>query len=558
MRKSPFLWALWLLPACLSHSFSEETFQEELVIRALPDGRVASRFEFSTYLHGATPRNPQNLSVEDHSQHYALFPLALGQILREYAVTELHLTLNAGKWNYDRWGYPDEPEVATGAALWAWMAEGGSAQGPNSRHGVDARWRDLRNALAGLFCASIASLDEQRTTSPARAFTPVGALPAWPESLPHAFRHASLPSENVCTENLTPFLKLLPCKSRSGLAHLLNPHRLFDADWHGMGLHVSWRPDDGVQVRLTFQSVLDPLRTGTSRDWSLSSLFDRTVDHACPVAASSRIFVTLPMGEPYSIRPEPSSNANGRGVFNLAEQSLPLDVGIHWLDAFQHATIPSAQAPLSVRRMFRGAGQSHGTLAISITNPSAAAVQVVYLETPPWIVHLYLHTLELSIDGAPRPDLLQDISYIAPIPHGRASTLEAVLTIPAQSTVSLRLDVGRAFLRYTEHPPDAQRGWELPGAVVVLLPSDSEKQQRTGRWVSTNKQAAERMQQKEKQKQEQQRRIYTPALLVDPATPDFSMPYNVIIFTCSLVAFIFGSVFNGLTRRFVVLKAPPE
>ncbi|KAJ7679712.1 GPI transamidase component GPI16 [Mycena olivaceomarginata] len=428
------------------------------------------------------------------------------------------------------------------------MAEG---SGPIARHSVDARWRDLRNALAGLFCASIASLDEQRTTSPARAFTPVGALPAWPQSLPHAFRHASLPSENVCTENLTPFLKLLPCKSRSGLAHLLNPHRLFDADWHGMGLHVSWHPEDGVQVRLTFQSVLDPLRAGTSRDWSLASLFDRTIDRACPVAASSRVVVTLPNREPYSIRPEPSSNDNGLGVYDLAEQPLPLDVDMHWLEPFQHATIPSAQAPLSVRRMLRGSAQDHGALAISITNPGSAAVRVVYLETLPWIVYLYLHTLELTVDGVPRADLLEDISYIAQVPHGRAATLEAVLTLPARSTVSLHVGVGRAFLRYTEHPPDAQRGWELPGAVVVLLPSHSGNQSApAGRWVSTNKGAVQRTAQKQGEGHEQQqRRIYTPALLVDPATPDFSMPYNVIIFTCSLVAFIFGSVFNGLTRR---------
>ncbi|KAF7361641.1 GPI transamidase component GPI16 [Mycena venus] len=551
MRKSRSLLALCLLPACLSHSFSGETFNEELTIRGLPDGRVASRFEFSTFLHGATPRNPPK-------SHYTLFPLALGQILREYAVTELHLTLNAGKWDYDRWGYPEEPDVATGASLWAWMAEGSAAaHGPTGRHSVDARWRDLRNALAGLFCASIASLDEQRTTSPARAFTPLGALPAWPQSPPHAFRHASLPSENVCTENLTPFLKLLPCKSRSGLAHLLNPHRLFDADWHGMGLHVSWRPEDGVQVRLTFQSVSDPLRTETTRDWSLSSLFDRTIDRACPVAALSRVVVTLPIREPYSIHPEPSSNANGRGIFDLAGQPLPLDISMHWLEPFQHATIPAGQAPLSVRRMLRGSAQDHGALAVSIANADPSPVRVVYLETLPWIVHLYLHTLELTVDGVPRADLLEDISYIAPVPHGRAATLEAVLTIPARSTVSLRFGVGRAFLRYTEHPPDAQRGSELPGAVVVLLPSDSgNKTQGAGRWVSNNKGALQ-WAQTQGQERQQQRRIYTPALLVDPATPDFSMPYNVIIFTCSLVAFIFGSVFNGLTRRFAVLKVPP-
>jgi len=51
--------------------------------------------------------------------------LALGQILREYAVTELHLSLNAGSWNYERWGYPKVNGVGTGAELWAWMGTEG-------------------------------------------------------------------------------------------------------------------------------------------------------------------------------------------------------------------------------------------------------------------------------------------------------------------------------------------------------------------------------------------------------------------------------------------------
>ena len=124
---------------------------------------------------------------------------------------------------------------------------------------VDERWKGLRNALAGLFCASLGSLDELRTTSPSQSFVPEGSLPQWDAS--HQVRHASLPSENVCTENLTPFLKLLPCKSLSGIATLLNPHRLFDADWHGMGVHVLWREGEGVEVKLTFQTVSDPLRS---------------------------------------------------------------------------------------------------------------------------------------------------------------------------------------------------------------------------------------------------------------------------------------------------------
>lgn len=284
---------LLCLPLCLPTfgSHTREYFSEQLTMKSLRDGKVASRFSFKTTLQDASPRDPQTLGADDvgaffdvhiqidakHilAQHYTMFPLALGQILREYAVTELHLTLNAGNWNYDRWGYPDESGVGTGAELWAWMGDGAQVRCvptvlrpfTMSYYGftlisIDDRWKGLRNALAGLFCASLGSLDELRTTSPTRSFEPEGELPDW--GTPHRIRHASLPSEHVCTENLTPFLKLLPCKSLSGIARLLNPHRLFDADWHGMGVHVLWRQDEGVEVRLTFQSVSDPLRISSS------------------------------------------------------------------------------------------------------------------------------------------------------------------------------------------------------------------------------------------------------------------------------------------------------
>ncbi|KAJ7479624.1 GPI transamidase component GPI16 [Mycena latifolia] len=456
--------------------------------------------------------------------HCTLFPLTLGQILREYAVTELHLTLNAGKWDHERWGYPAEPDVGTGAELWAWMDEGAASA-----------------STSGLFCASLGSLDELRTTSPALAFAPQGGIPAWPH--PHAVRHASLPSEHVCTENLTPFLKLLPCKSLSGIARLLNPHRLFDADWHGMGLHVVWLPDAGVQVRLTFQSVADPLRSSSNRQgqchWSFASIFDRTIDRKCPSASSSRIIMALPLHDAYSLNPQPSSHKPGHAVFNLAEHDVPLDVSMQWATNFEHAA-GASEAPLSIRRTLQGSTQDYGTLAVSITNAGPTAMRAAYLETMPWIVTFYLHTLDLHVDGTPRPDLLHNLTYTPPVPQARATTLEAVLVLPPRSTLHLRIDVAKAFLRYTEHPPDAQRGWDLPPAVLVPLPPSN---------PSSNSEAANDL---------SGRRIYTRALLVDLATPDFSMPYNVILFSYIVLGFIFDSVFNLLSRRFVVVHAPPS
>lgn len=55
-----------------------------------------------------------------------------------------------------------------------------------------------------------------------------------------------------------------------------------------------------------------------------------------------------------------------------------------------------------MRRTLRGSAQDHGALAVSITNAGSAPVRVAYLETLPWIVYLYLHTLELTVNGAPR------------------------------------------------------------------------------------------------------------------------------------------------------------
>lgn len=43
-------------------------------------------------------------------------------------------------------------------------------------------------------------------------------------------------------------------------------------------------------------------------------------------------------------------------------------------------------------------------------------------------------------------------------------------------------------------------------------------------------------------------RLHTEPLLVSLPTPDFSMPYNVICFVCTVIAIGFGSIFNLTTR----------
>lgn len=208
--------------------------------------------------------------------------------------------------------------------------------------------------------------------------------------------------------------------------------------------------------------------------------------------------------------------------------------------------------PISVDRTLKGTSQAAGHLSLTISNRLLNTdLKVIYLETMPWYLQFYLHTMhaEVSQDAdwsynstsniSGVEDFVSLINYIPSIPHSRPTTLQVLLRIPANSTLSLKMDVTKSFLRNTEYPPDAQRGWDLPPAVFTVLDYEGENDLRSqergpaeipGRW-----------------------KIYTKPLLVDLATPDFSMPYNVIIFTCSLIAFLFGSIFNILTRKFVVV-----
>ena len=65
-------------------------------------------------------------------------------------------------------------------------------------------------------------------------------------------RYGAVPEESLCTENLTPWRKLLPCKSvrshlymktinlsfQDGLISLLNPYSIYATTYSTMGLNV--------------------------------------------------------------------------------------------------------------------------------------------------------------------------------------------------------------------------------------------------------------------------------------------------------------------------------
>ncbi|XP_042656948.1 GPI transamidase component PIG-T isoform X4 [Tyto alba] len=168
---------------------------------------------------------------------------------------------------------------------------------PAAGRGVDKAWKELSNILSGIFCASLNFIDSTNTVTPTASFKPLGLANGTDH---HLLRYAVLPREVVCTENLTPWKKLLPCGSKAGLAVLLKAERLFHSSYHSQAVHirpvcrdssclaVSW------ELRQTLTVVFDTFSSGQGKkDWSLFKMFSRTLTDACPLASQSKVYVDI-------------------------------------------------------------------------------------------------------------------------------------------------------------------------------------------------------------------------------------------------------------------------
>ena len=277
-----------------------------------------------------------------------------------------------------------------------------------------------------------------------------------------------------------------------------------------------------------------PLDLFQGQPWSLSEVFGRPIKGTCLASSSSDTKVqTVCINVPHE-----------RDVYTsqgTTEYKLPSGFSrcfaVPATDNFEmmlpqqdlNITTPIAPPPLYAERSITGHGQERGGVQALLTNPSTtSAIEFVYLESLPWYMKPYLHTLTAGIPGQPaKPSsIIKDIYYRPGLDRKRGTQLEVRMMIPALSTVTLTYDFEKAILRYTEYPPDANRGFDVAPAVIRLITPIS----KAGSGPVY---------------------LRTTSLLLSLPTPDFSMPYNVIILTSTVIALAFGSIYNILIRRFV-------
>ncbi|KAL8715864.1 MAG: hypothetical protein Q9220_000531 [cf. Caloplaca sp. 1 TL-2023] len=282
-----------------------------------------------------------------------------------------------------------------------------------------------------------------------------------------------------------------------------------------------------------------PLDVSATQFWSLSEVFGRTIQGSC-LATDSKgqptesVCINIPDGHQIHSSEgsiERKDSLKIQRCYTLSN-SEPFELVLPEQES--QAVTPRPLPSIYASRSFIGHGQERGGVQTLLTNPSSkSAISFVYFETLPWFMKPYLHTLKAQTTTSPSPpqnELITSIYYRPALDRQRGTHLELQLQVPPASTIRLTYDFEKAILRYTEYPPDANRGFDVAPAVIRLLANNSD----TSAGLLSEVEY-----------------LRTTSLLLSLPTPDFSMPYNVIILTSTVMALAFGSIYQLCVRRFV-------
>ncbi|CAI5759347.1 unnamed protein product [Candida verbasci] len=565
---------IWFILLCIQLIIAKP-FDEKLHLRPLPRNKLLSSFEF---IIESLPFNLQyyNESISTNSQqinHYTYFPNTLGPIIENTNTRQLQLRFTQGWWDSKSWGklpFNGKFSGGTGVEVVAII------EAPNVEIAQN-NWSKLTKILSGFFCASFNFIDDDITTYP-RYLTKENHTNYLPEKGNKLYLlRAALPSEPVCTENLTPFLKLLPTKGKAGISSLLDGHKVFDSLWHGMSIDITTEcNNDTCQLKLhqTINQIVDimrsirkkeeggipkptkgeklrcdtnktfnvwqcfPLGDPTEIEWSLETIYGRKIKGS-PFEDDSEISKVSIDYEPSSWNVQMFRETDTSTISNTisnehyhVDEYLTEQVDYNFKFSTDNSlnTLPIDTPPLYASRSLTGYSLDQGGLRVTFTNPLNTPVEFIYFESVPWFMRLYFHTLKLETKNETgkfiienHSDYIKDRYYRPAVDRSRPSHMELYIEIPPNSSLSMSYEFDKSLLLYREYPPDANHGFDVEPAIITIL--DSNKS-----------------------------RCYefrTTSLLLTLPTPDFSMPYNVIILTCTVLSLAFGTLFNLLTKKTV-------
>ena len=499
---------LVLILACVARitaADSRETFVEEVLLQRLPDDVVVAVFTFTQ-------------TAPADARHHAVMSKPLASVLARSGAHELELSFARGRWNARRWGASPVVAKPVGAEVWGTFPN-------NAGDDVAEAWTNATTMLGGIFCASLSALGAStEVTAPALAFHPWNGDAEAFTNVHAEVKHATLPHEAVCVENLAPWLKQLPCRDRSGLGKALkSAYEVFGANHLTFGAKLS-QDSDTIRVEQTLMMVLPAAGDGFQ---SILDLVNVAAVESCVVADESYVHVR---------------DAHALKTFDLTKGQA----------AVRPDSLPSvSQSPtMFVERFLTGTGNEFGGIVIDIERAGIhetrlpPCTRVRLFQSLPWFVKLYMHTLVIELDGKPvsrnRDDIIEGMKFIPAEDRVRSSVLEMQLMMKSTaSTLRIRVDFDKGFLRAHEFPPDANHGFDLPPAQLAVYPG--------GLWEPVTADVHTPL--IAKLQASPLEIVYMNSLLILLPTPDFSMTFNVAALTGSVLSIIVVSIMRVLTHR---------
>nr|CAG4715261.1 unnamed protein product [Naegleria fowleri] len=489
-------------------------------------------------------------------------------ILDKYDLEHLQVTMTRGRYHYRDWGLlkkknsPDrDSENNNSESQFISMPPSGltvKAQFNNSNQttisNIKHKWDYLVNELSGLFCASINFL----TFDTRRVYDSgiVNFMNHHLENSDHSTTttiYGTLSEETVCTENLTPFKSILPYRGNRGISALLIPKLLFDSDYVSLVLDITRK---GI-----FMNVFRVIKYNEGNEYENYKFITFKKNKLHIPYGNSYIFVNSADNELQDAKTVATTNSMAdrsiststatattnyllKQILNAmndtkSEHAHPLN-----LNVYDVRNIKSGFEQVVPSRVHIMRYQLDNKLItnIEIFNTSGSALDkenYCLYDVIPWYFKTFIHTLEIngqSIDQAHKRHMIKNMRILPqkdrvnPLVMNLCFNLTSFISDKnsgAKNGLSTSIQVSikfeKTYLKYTEHAPDANRGFDLSSAIVIHSNSDNPKDVYF---------------------------YYSDSLLINLPTPDFSMPYNVITLTSTVIVLFYGSMFNLMIRRF--------
>lgn len=379
-------------------------YAEQVHFTALGQGLLLADFEFTQRI---------DFPLNQNGRFFGTFPKPIFEIFHEYKVSSFHLSMSKSRWHSSKWGHPPWIPAPSGILMEASLM-------PESPYGeycatliliylsVDATWNRLVNSLSGIICASLNLLTSDKIVHPSAAFSQTCHI--------HDGEHyivGMLPRESVCTENLTPFLKLLPCGSRAGLSVFLNPTKIFDSEYTMLDMTASLSSVSGqsqtLQLIQNIRVVFNLPKWTGSCDWTIEQLFGRPVNDTC---TSSPVAVTLQLkdniGKP-AITDDTSRQIDKQTFEYVIGQANFANIAK--IGAIYGGLIPdgnsASQADVVITAHLSGVGHERNELSVHIVNKTGTEQHLAFMIVLPWFAKPFIHSMGVQmVKGHPHGSLL--------------------------------------------------------------------------------------------------------------------------------------------------------